>query len=183
MITTIRSVAVLSIIILTTGCFRYNASEEVKEAIALIQPASESKVSGVVIFSDVADGVRVQATIKNLNPGHHGFHIHHYGDAYAHDAASVCTHYNPTNQPHGNRTNAKRHMGDMGNIIADHDGIGRLDYVDKQLKLNGPHTIIGRSVIVHENADDYVTQPTGNAGKKIGVGVIGIKNPTTKVTF
>ena len=69
----------------------------------------------------------------------------------------------------------------MGNIFADENGIGRIDYIDTHLKLNGPQSIIGRSVIVHGGEDDFTTQPTGNAGKKIGVGVIGIKNPTTKI--
>lgn len=170
-------------LIFVTSCLQGPACEKVTEAIALIFPVNESHVNGVVVFSEVENGIRVQATIENLTPGSHGFHVHHYGDAYAHDASSVCAHYNPTKQPHGKPTDESRHMGDMGNIVANADGIARIDYVDTQLTLNGPHSIIGRSVIVHSDADDYVTQPTGNAGSKLGVGVIGIKNPTTKISL
>ncbi len=172
---------ILAGLIMATGCLNKSAYEHISEAIALIFPVNESHVNGVVIFTEVPNGVRVQATIENLEEGKHGFHVHHYGDTYAHDAESVCAHFNPTNQPHGGPHAEKRHAGDMGNITANENGIGHLDYIDTHLKLNGPESIIGRSVIVHAGEDDYTTQPTGNAGKKIGVGVIGIKNPTTKI--
>jgi Cu-Zn family superoxide dismutase len=67
-----------------------------------------------------------------------------------------------------------RHVGDMGNIEADESGNARLEYVDKTLSFEGDGSIIGRSVIVHQNEDDLKTQPTGNAGPRIACGVIGI---------
>lgn len=173
----------LFLLLFAAGCSQGPTYEHVSEAIALMFPVNDSLVNGVVVFTEVEEGIRVQATIENLTPGSHGFHIHHYGDAYAHDASSVCAHYNPTRQPHGKPLDEKRHMGDMGNIVANNNGIARIDYVDTQIKLNGPHSIIGRSVIVHSDEDDYTTQPTGNAGSKLGVGVIGIKNPTTKISI
>ncbi len=177
---TIKSLALATLIIATSCCNKTNY-EHVKEAIALVFPVDQSHVNGTVVFTEVPTGIRVQAVIENLLPGKHGFHIHHYGDTYAHDAASVCAHFNPTHQLHGSPASDKRHVGDMGNITANENGIGRIDYVDTHLKLNGPQSIIGRSVIVHGSEDDFTTQPTGNAGKKIGVGIIGIKNPTTNI--
>ena len=75
---------------------------------------------------------------------------------------------------HGGPMSHMRHEGDMGNIEANSKGIGHLDYVDHNIMLNGPMSIIGRAVIVHENEDDLTSQPTGNAGPRIGCGVIGI---------
>ena len=62
----------------------------------------------------------------------------------------------------------------MGNIVADNSGKAHLEYVDKQISLTGLTSIIGRSVIVHKGEDDMKTQPTGNAGARVGYGVIGI---------
>ncbi len=69
---------------------------------------------------------------------------------------------------------AMRHEGDMGNIEADESGNARLEYVDKTMSFDGDDSIIGRSIIVHENEDDLKTQPTGNAGARLACGVIGI---------
>jgi len=70
-----------------------------------------------------------------------------------------------------------RHVGDLGNIKASSDGTATYKRVDKVISLNGPHSIIGRSVIVHAKADDMKTQPAGDSGDRIGCGVIGIADP------
>jgi Cu-Zn family superoxide dismutase len=62
----------------------------------------------------------------------------------------------------------------MGNIEADDQGNASLDYIDPVMKLNGEYSIIGHSVIIHQKEDDFKTQPTGNAGARIGYGVIGV---------
>ncbi len=87
----------------------------------------------------------------------------------------MCTggHFNPTNSIHGSREGAKRHVGDFGNLEADETGVAHLDFVDKGIELNGPHSIIGRGLIIHADEDDLVSQPTGNSGARIGCGVIG----------
>jgi Cu/Zn superoxide dismutase len=68
----------------------------------------------------------------------------------------------------------KRHAGDMGNIEADASGNAQLDYIDSVMKLHGHNSIIGHGVVIHEKEDDFKTQPTGNAGARVGYGVIGI---------
>jgi Cu-Zn family superoxide dismutase len=65
-----------------------------------------------------------------------------------------------------------RHAGDLGNLIADSEGKAEYERLDKVIKLNGPESIVGKGVIVHEKVDDFITQPTGNAGGRIGCGVI-----------
>ena len=71
----------------------------------------------------------------------------------------------------------KRHVGDLGNITANANGNATLDLDVPNLHFRGPASIIGRGVVVHEKADDLKTQPTGNAGGRAAVGVIGVAKP------
>ncbi len=93
------------------------------------------------------------------------------GDCSAHDASSAGGHLS-TGSPHGGPDSPQRHVGDLGNIVADDKGHGHYDRVDKVIRLEGPLSIVGRSVIVHAGADDFVTQPAGNPGARVGCGVV-----------
>jgi Cu-Zn family superoxide dismutase len=146
----------------------------VKRAIAVISPTKGKSVNGTVTFEETDNGVRVIVKLTGLSPGKHGFHIHEFGDISSEDGSSAGGHFNPSGMPHSSPTSEKRHAGDMGNVEADSTGTVHLEYIDKVMKLNGEHSIIGRSIIVHEKVDDLATQPTGNAGARIGFGVIGI---------
>ncbi|MBX6325660.1 MAG: superoxide dismutase family protein [Chthoniobacterales bacterium] len=144
------------------------------KAIAVLHPAAGSKVGGTVTFTEVADGVRVQAEITGLTPGTHGFHVHEFGDCSAADASSAGAHFNPTHQPHAGPDAAERHVGDMGNVQADASGRAKLEYVDHQISLSDDQrSVIGRSVVVHAKADDLKSQPAGDSGARIACGVIG----------
>jgi Cu-Zn family superoxide dismutase len=112
--------------------------------------------------------------MTGLTPGKHGFHIHEFGDITSDDGSSAGGHFNPLNMPHSMPTSEKRHAGDMGNIEANENGNAHLDYIDSVMELDGNYSIVGHAVIVHEKEDDLKTQPTGNAGPRIGYGVIGI---------
>ena len=146
----------------------------IKRAIAVITSTKGNSVHGVVTFEEVDKGVRVVAHLAGLAPGKHGFHIHEFGDINSEDGSSAGGHFNPMGMPHSMPMNDKRHAGDMGNIEADGNSSAHLDYIDPVMKLNGEYSIIGHAVIIHEKADDFKTQPTGNAGSRIGYGVIGI---------
>jgi Cu-Zn family superoxide dismutase len=115
----------------------------------------------------------VVARIEGLTPGTHGFHVHEFGDCSAPDGASAGSHFNPAGTPHAAPTEKMRHTGDMGNVEAGADGVATLDYVDAQAAFEGDASILGRGVIVHANADDFKTQPTGNAGGRLACGVVG----------
>jgi len=145
-----------------------------EKAVAVVHPTQDSDVSGTVTFTKGTDGVNVQAEISGLGEGNHGFHIHQYGDCSATDGTSAGGHYSPAGNEHGAPTDAVRHMGDMGNLAADSDGNATLDYVDPNIKLNGPNSIIGRGIIIHGGADDFTSQPSGAAGPRKACGVIGI---------
>ena len=144
------------------------------KAVAVLRPTEGNKVSGTVTFTEVADGVQVDAEITGLAPGKHGFHIHEFGDCSAADASSAGAHFNPTNQPHAAPDAEVRHVGDMGNVDADASGAAKLEYLDHHMSLaNDERSIIGRSVVVHAKADDLKSQPAGDSGARVACGVIG----------
>ena len=144
------------------------------QAIAVLHATAGNKVSGIVKFTEVADGVQVQAEITGLTPGNHGFHVHEFGDCSAPDVSSAGAHFNPTNKPHAGPDALERHVGDMGNVGADSSGKAKLEYVDHQISLtNDQQSVIGRSVVVHAKADDLKSQPAGDSGARIACGVIG----------
>jgi Cu-Zn family superoxide dismutase len=146
----------------------------VTKAVAVMIPTKGSDVSGTVTFSMAQGGVRVQAHIRGLKPGKHGFHIHEFGDASSPDGMAAGGHFNPLRMDHAGPHDRMRHVGDLGNIEANDKGEADYDLVDPQLSFFGPTSILGRGLIIHEKADDLKTQPTGNAGGRLACGVIGV---------
>ena len=146
----------------------------ITHAVAVLHPTkSGGEVMGVVTFSKAPGGTRVEAKITGLTPGEHGFHIHEFGDTSSPDAMSAGGHFNPKGDSHAG-PGAKRHVGDLGNITADAKGVATYDKVDSQLMFEGPTSILGRGLIVHEKADDLKSQPAGAAGGRVAAGVIGV---------
>ena len=169
------AVFLLVLAVALTACGRKPAGKmEVTKAIAVLNPTEGSKVKGYVSFEKVRGGVRVTATVEGLSTGLHGFHVHEFGDCTSPDGNSAGGHINPMDAPHSAPTADKRHVGDLGNIEAKGDGPAKYETVDKMMALEGPHSIIGRSVVVHAQADDFKTQPTGGSGARVACGVIGI---------
>lgn len=142
---------------------------------AELQPVGDSETTGIVTFMagvPEATGIRVIAEFINLPTGMHGIHIHENGDCSAPDASSAGGHFNPTDDPHADRSAEQRHMGDLGNMEADANNLASLDFHDTRLSLDSPESIVGKAVIVHATRDDLMTQPDGAAGERIACGVI-----------
>lgn len=146
----------------------------VTRAIAILHPTEGSKVEGTLSFTKTGDGIRVEGEINGLTPGKHGFHIHEFGDLTSPDGTSAGGHFNPTGEPHGAPDADKRHAGDFGNIEADQSGAVKVNFEDKKITFEGPASILGRGVVVHAKPDDLKSQPSGNAGDRVAVGVIGV---------
>lgn len=142
------------------------------DAVATLNPTEGSTVRGTVTFREDAGKVRVVAHITGLTPGEHGFHLHENGDCSLKDAMSAGGHFNPTGMPHGGPDTPRRHVGDLGNVTANQEGVAHYERVDGVLSLTGPNSILGKSVIVHAGPDDFVTQPSGNSGARLACGVI-----------
>jgi len=141
---------------------------------AKITPTQGNTCQGTVRFEERKDGaIRVTADLSGLEPNtKHGFHVHETGDCSAPDAMSAGGHYNPTQHPHALPPAAERHAGDLGNVTS--DASGNVHYVitvtNISLSSSG-NSVLGRAVIVHAKPDDG-GQPTGNAGARVGCGVI-----------
>lgn len=130
-------------------------------------------VKGTVEFKETDDGVEVTANLEGLKKGDHGFHIHEKGDCSAPDAKSAGGHFNPSNHKHGAPDAAEHHEGDLGNITAGKDGKATATMTIKGVTLKeGDTSIVGKGFIIHAKKDDMKTQPTGNAGDRVGCGVI-----------
>lgn len=134
-------------------------------------------IKGRVCFRDVPNGTRVCICVKGLPQykpasagkgpvGPHGFHIHEMGNCRVGDPnnpfQSAGGHWNPTNQPHGN------HAGDFPVLFSNHGYAQMQFFTDKFIVRD----VLGKAVIIHQNPDDYRTQPAGNAGKRLACGVI-----------
>jgi len=142
------------------------------EANAILEPTLSNSVRGTVSFKKVEEGLQVQAVVSGLTPGSHGFHVHERGDCSASDAMTAGEHFNPRNRDHGGPDDKERHAGDFGNLEADERGHASLTFVDSHISLEGKESVLGRSVVVDESADDLHTQPTGNTGSRQACGVI-----------
>lgn len=140
------------------------------------------KIKGSVYFYEDLDNdeVTVKLDISGLPPSKKlGFHIHAAGDL-SDGCTSACAHFNPFNTKHGGAHSKERHVGDLGNIETDKNGVCKMKFKDNMIKLRGyKQNIIGRSIVIHEQDDDLGLGPnseskrTGNAGKRIACAVIG----------
>ncbi|THH05503.1 hypothetical protein EW145_g4745 [Phellinidium pouzarii] len=150
----------------------------VKKAVVVL--SGDSGVTGTVYFTQTATSgpVTVSGEIRNLGANaKKGFHVHQLGDATS-GCTSAGPHFNPLGKTHGAPSDSNRHVGDLGNIQSDASGVASLSFSDKLLSLNGPFSIVGRSVVVHAGTDDLgkgrndESLKTGNAGARAACGVI-----------
>lgn len=148
-----------------------------KRAVCVIMPTKGNETHGLITLTAREGGVHLQGEVSGLEPGLHGFHIHEFGDVTAPDATSAGGHFNPEGHKHGGPDDKDRHAGDLGNIKAGNDGVAKVDIMAKGLKL---HFVVGRSLVVHAKADDLKTDPSGDSGARIGVGIIGIASDKEK---
>jgi Cu-Zn family superoxide dismutase len=140
-------------------------------AVCVLMPTKGQDVHGTFTLTQRGNGTQILGEVRGLTPGKHGFHIHEFGDLRSDDGTSAGGHYNPEGHPHGGPEDAKRHVGDLGNITADESGKAMVKMTVDGLRV---HFVIGRSLVVHAKADDLKTQPTGDAGGRVAVGVIGV---------
>jgi len=144
------------------------------KASAVLEPTKGSTVRGNVSFVQIGDKVRVNATVSGLKPnGEYGFHIHEAGDCSSGDGMSAKGHFNPYGKPHAHAGTPERHAGDLTSLKSDGNGNASLKVdLDVITVAPGPASVVGRGLIVHAQADDFKTQPTGNAGARSACAVI-----------
>jgi len=158
---------------LLAGCAGTGMMASGPSATTTLESTKGNTAGGKVDFRQKGDKVLVTATLSGLSPGQHGFHIHEKGDCSSGDGMSAGGHFNPTTKPHGAPTAPDHHTGDMPMVVADAAGNATLRAeLDAMTIGSGATDIVGKSVIVHKDPDDYKTQPTGNSGARVACGVI-----------
>ncbi|SDQ24868.1 superoxide dismutase, Cu-Zn family [Pseudoxanthomonas sp. CF385] len=148
-----------------------------KQAIAVLASASASRVSGSVTLVPMGKGLHLTGEVGGLPANStHAFHIHEKGDCSAADASSAGPHFNPFNAAHGKAGSGAHHAGDMNNLTADAEGVAKINVHLEGVTLGGGavNDVSGRALIVHAAADDYASQPAGNAGARVACGIIKV---------
>ncbi len=135
---------------------------------------SGSAVKGSLRFEQLDDDtVLVKGLVAGLTPGKHGFHVHVNGNCDSPDGMSAGGHYAPYGGHHGSPDGKDHHLGDLGNILADTNGVAdvKIEVHGVSLALIGLNSIIDRSIVIHAKEDDF-SDPAGNSGARLGCGVI-----------
>lgn len=151
----------------------HSAEKRERKAIAKLIAPEGSALKGNIHFREIDGKLHIESNVDGIKMGPHGFHIHEVGDCTAKDFSSAKGHFNPEQTSHGSHHGAPRHAGDLGNLVADNQDMVRSKVTIEGITLGeGPQSIVGRSVIIHEKEDDLKSQPAGNAGARIACGVV-----------
>lgn len=140
--------------------------------VAMMNATQGHSVDGRVAVIEDGSTVVFDIKLTGVEPGRHGFHVHRNGDCSS-NASNTGGHFSPDGMRHGGPGDDKHHLGDLGNLKADENGV-----IDVRIRhsgsmaLTGDNGIRGRSLVLHKHADDFDTQPAGDAGEKVACGVI-----------
>ena len=143
-------------------------------ATAQLQSTRGNNVAGNVTFTQKDGKVLVAAKVSGLKPNQeHGIHVHEKGDCSSGDGMSAAGHFNPSGSSHGHHSSHAHHAGDLPNLKAAANGNASMSAeMDLLTVSEGPMSVVGRGLIVHAQADDYTSQPVGNAGARLACAVI-----------
>ncbi len=153
------------------------------KSVAVFVGGEENKdtLEGYLMFEQASEDAptSISGEIKGLAPGKHGLSINVYGNL-SQGFTSLGSHFNPFGKNHGAPADDTRHVGSLGNIEANDDGVAKVDISDNLVKLIGPQSIIGRSIAIHASEDDLGkgghenSLIDGNSGPIVGAGIVGI---------
>lgn len=164
-------------LLLVAGCsslgHREDSGPTISSARAELRNLNGQSV-GEVHLRQLATGVLVSGTLTNMPPGAHGIHVHAIGQCTP-PFESAGGHYAPDDHVHGFENAKGPHAGDLPNIYVPESGVLRFEYVTPRFSLGGRQPLLdsdGAAVVIHNYADDYRTEPSGNSGARIACGVI-----------
>lgn len=162
--------------VITTDTSVANSTDAMKAHADIAATKSDTAGSGRADFTSNGDGnveLSLQISFPKMANKSVAVHLHEHGDCG--DAGKGAHgHWNPTNEAHGKWGSSAYHSGDIGNINLDDKGDGTITLSSNRWTIGGDEktNILNRAVIVHSGVDDFTTQPTGNAGSRIGCGLI-----------
>ena len=163
----------ICLLLLSFANFRAIASNTPQMATANLTSAVEKDLKGTLHIHETKKGINITADVTGLKPGAvHGFHVHEKGECVGPDFKSAGDHLNPTKHNHGGPAAQVKHLGDLGNIVANDKGVARTEVFIPAEKGISISSFIGKSVVIHAKADDQASQPSGNSGDRIACAVI-----------
>ena len=139
-------------------------------AVAMLRTAAGADV-GRVTASEVTGGLRFTVDAKGMPAGTHGAHVHTTGRCDAPGFETAGGHWNPTGAKHGTMNPQGPHQGDVPNLIIDSAGRGTVAATIPGATMAGLLDTDGAAFVVHADADDLKTDPSGNSGARIACGV------------
>ena len=162
--------------ILTSSCTGMKGAKKAASA-AITATTAGTPGNGSVNFVQKTDGVAMKLEIQFPSKAGQtvAVHIHEHGDC-GNSGNDAHGHWNPTKSAHGKWDEGAFHLGDIGNVTLDASGKGTVKLTTSLWSVGTGESsdITGKAIMVHEKADDFTTQPTGDAGARIGCGVIQI---------
>ncbi|WCP71936.1 superoxide dismutase family protein [Sphingomonas hankookensis] len=141
-----------------------------RTATAPLRTAAGADV-GTVTATEMAGGIQIMIDARGMPAGVHGAHVHTTGRCDAPDFTTAGGHWNPTSKQHGTSNPAGPHAGDAPNLTIGADGSGSVTIMLPAGTMDGLLDADGAAFVVHANADDYKTDPSGNSGGRIACGV------------
>jgi Cu-Zn family superoxide dismutase len=135
---------------------------------------AQGRSVGWVRIRETPNGLILHARLSGVPAGEHAFHVHQVGKCEP-PFESAGDHYNPGKKQHGFAVAGGPHAGDLPNVTVPQDGNLEIDVFAAGLSVRGENALVdgdGSALIVHEKIDDYASQPSGNAGKRIACGVV-----------
>lgn len=171
---TARFLATAAMATALAGCMSFGDVPTDRVGQAMLNYANGAPAGTVQLFES-GNRLRVTAAVVGAPEGVHGFHLHQTGTCDRPDFKSAGGHLNPEGKSHGTLDPNGAHLGDLPNLIVAADGTGTIDAMvssDRDDAVRAIFDADGTAVVLHAGADDYKTDPSGDAGSRIACGVL-----------
>jgi Cu-Zn family superoxide dismutase len=159
-----KHIILASLAVLGLGVFPAHAADLI---------GHNGKTTGTVVLQQMGKDVLIRVMAEGLTPGWHGIHIHAVGDCSDHAAfKSAGGHAMRKGEMHGIENGRATHLGDLPNLWAGADGKASAEFIKPNMNVSELQDADGSAIVIHDKADDYKSQPAGDAGARVACAVV-----------